>query len=140
MSPSVQTVRKITGETLPEFVLRNDGNICGVASVGTYASKVIVNPLIAQSDLPTHVLLQSLFARFFSTHQTAYLVQSSDQAWLEDTLLDLGDPVFDREELLVKHFTSIQKASIHVLNHAGHNRHADTITPMINMHDSHDNL
>jgi len=139
-SSSVQTVRKITGETLPEFVLRKDGNICGIASVSTYASKVIATPLIAQSDLPTHVLLPSLFARFFPTYQTAYLVQSSDQAWLEDVLLDLGDPVFDREELLVKHFTSIQKASIHVLNHAGHNRHADTITPMIKMHDSQDNL
>lgn len=140
VSPSVQTVKKVTGDLLPQYILHTKDGITGLANINSYGNKFMIKPLLAESEFPPQVLLQSLFARFFPTHPTAYLLQTSDQAWLEDVLFDLGEPVFEREELLVKHFTSIQKASIHVLNHVSQNRHADTVTPLVKMQDMQDNL
>lgn len=140
ISPSVYTIWKITGDKLPQYVLKVDGQIMGFASVNTYGSKIIATPLITQTDFSTDLVLQSLFARFFSTYQTAYLIQTSDQAWLEDILYELGEPLCEREELLVKHFSSMQKVPLAALNHTSHSRHADTIAPIMKTGRTQDNI
>ena len=140
ISPSVQTIWKIIGEKLPQYVLKVDGQILGLAHVNMYGSKFIITPLISQSDFSTDLVLQSLFARFFSTYQTAYLIQTSDQAWLEEVLYALGEPLYDREELLVKHFSSMQKVPLPALNQASHSRHADTIAPIMKTGRTQDNI
>ena len=132
LSPSVQTVKKVTGEKLPQYVLKIDGQIKGLARVNGYGGKVMVTPLLAQTPFEPILLLQSLFSRLFPIYSVAYLQQSADQAGLEVTLSELGEPVCDREELLVKHFNSLQKVPIEMLNRATPVRHADTIASMTN--------
>jgi hypothetical protein len=76
-------------------------------------------------------ILQPLFARLFPLYPTLFLVQTGDTAALDETLSEIADPLSEREELLVKHFTSLQKIPLSVLNTASHPRHADTIAPIM---------
>jgi len=140
ISPSMQTVKKITGEKLPQYILKINGEIKGLAKINPYGSKVMVTPLLAQTSYPHTLILQSLYARLFPIYQIAYLVQTANMVGLEGTLTELADPVCDREELLVKHFTSMQKVPLAVLNSASPVRHADTIAPMLKSDMPQDNL
>jgi hypothetical protein len=131
LSPSVQTVKKITGEKLPDYLLKIDGEIRAIARVNGYGRKVMVAPLFAPTLYGATRLLQSLFTYLFQFYQIIYLVQTGDTAALDETLAEMTDPASEREELLVKHFTSMQIIPLSVLNSASRSRHADTITPIL---------
>jgi len=132
LSSSVQTVIKITDKRLPDIILKsNNGEIIAMARVNGYGNKVMVTPLFAQTRYPAEQILLSLCAHMFSIYQTVYLVQLADSSAQDATLAGLSEAVFEREELLVKHFTSMQKIPLAVMNNTSRARHADTITPIM---------
>ena len=131
LSPSVQTVKKITGDKLPDTILKINGEVQAIARVNGYGRKAMVAPLFAPGPLGVIPILQPLFARLFPLYPTLFLVQTGDTAALDETLSEIADPLSEREELLVKHFTSLQKIPLSVLNTASHPRHADTIAPIM---------
>jgi hypothetical protein len=140
LAPAVMSVTEFAGMRLPEFLLEDEGDLLGYAYRERSNGIVLVKPFFRLDIENAEKAIRQLISQFFYDAKSVFLVQTSDQSWLTESLFNLGEQAFPREELLVKHFAVMEKQPVAHLNKAQNSRQADTVRPLIPSSRSRDHL
>lgn len=131
LAPAVKSVTEFAGYQLPNFLLEDKGEIMGYAYSERSNGIALVKPFLRMDIENAENAIRRLIAQFFVDVKSFFLVQTSDQSWLSESLFNIGDQSLPREELLVKHFAVMEKQPVASLNKAQNGRQADTVRPFI---------
>jgi len=134
------SVTEFAGMRLPEFLLEDERDLLGYAYREHSNGIVLVKPFFRLDIENAEKAIRQLISQFFYDAKSIFLVQTSDQSWLTESLFNLGEQAFPREELLVKHFAVMEKQPVANLNKAQNGRQADTVRPLIPSSRSGDHL
>ena len=69
-----------------------------------------------------------------------YLLQSTSHDRLNEILTEIAIPLTERLELMVKHFTILEKSPVRLLDHSAEKSHPNPVAPFMNANKSNDNL
>jgi hypothetical protein len=131
LAPAVKSVTEFAGVQLPEFLLEDEGEILGYAYSDRANGISLVKPFLRMDIENAEEVIRQLVAQFSHDAKSVYLLQTSDQNWLTESLYNFAEQAFPREELLVKHFAVMEKQSVANLNKAQNGRQVDTVRPFI---------
>jgi hypothetical protein len=131
LAPAVQSVTEFASTRQPKYLLEGDGEVQGFAYIERSNNLATIKPFLRMETENVEALLNQLAGVFLPGASSIFLIQTSDQAWLTQTLLAMGSQVLPREELLVKHFAVMEKLPVAGLNTAHNGRQTDTIRPLI---------
>jgi hypothetical protein len=131
LSPATQSVTVFATQSLPDFALRIGGNLMGYARVNCFNNKVLIAPIFMKTSDSPEYILAALISEYFSTAEAIYLLQTADSGWLTGDLENIARRQTPREELLVKHFTAMQKVPAIELSHSANGHRVDTVTPLM---------
>ncbi len=140
LSPAVRAVTPLANESLPEYVLKKEGRIYAYARVKKIGSKGLIQPIIASELEDWNKAILSLLLLLKDTSPIWYLQQSTSQNRLDDFFEKTALPITDKIELMVKHFTIMEKSQVRLLNHSADNGHPDPVAPFMNTSKTQDNL
>ena len=131
LAPAVQSVTEFASTRLPHYVLKGDGGMQGYAFIERSKGLALIKPFLKMDTTDVEGVLGRLMGEFLGDASSVLLLQTSDQAWLTQTLLGMGSQSSPREELLVKHFAVMEKLPVANLNTAHNSRQTDTVRPLI---------
>ncbi len=140
LPPAVRAVTPLANEALPELILKKDGMILAYARIRKSGSKGLVQPFIASDVKDWDAILLNLILSLKEIYPILYLQQGTSHDRLNDVLDSIATPVTSRLELMVKHFTIMEKSAVSILNHSAENSHPDPVTPFMNSNKIQDNL
>jgi hypothetical protein len=131
LSHTVRAVYPLADEFLPEFIVKKDEAILGLADANFNGNRGLISYFLDSRIYNPLELMRELVAIQAEKHTEWYIHQQTGQDWLEEHLQALAQPAFARTELLVKHFTVREKLPVGILNHSTENSHPDPIAPYI---------
>jgi len=131
LAPAVKSVTEFAGSQLPDFLIEDGDEIQGYAYVSRSNGISLIKPFFRMEFNKPEDAIRRLINQFLPGAKSVFLVQTSDQSWLTESLSNLGEQSSPREELLVKHFAVMEKQPVGNLNKAQNGRKVDTVRPMI---------
>jgi hypothetical protein len=131
LAPAVKSVTEFAGTRLPDLLLEDGKEVLGYAYKSRSNGIAVIKPFLRLDVENPEEALRRLISQYLSDAKSVFLVQTSDQSWLTESLLNLGEQALPREELLVKHFAVMEKQSVAQLNKAQNGVQADTVRPLI---------
>jgi hypothetical protein len=131
LSHASRSVAAFDNSKLPDYALMIDGALKGYARVSRFNNKVLITPFLMKTQDDLVCILDALVSKFFSTAENIYLLQTADSEWLTNDLENFASRLTPREELLVKHFTTLQKLPVSEFNHNTNGHRVDTVTPIL---------
>lgn len=140
LAPAVKSVTEFAGTRLPKFLLEDRGEILGYAYCDRFNGIVLIKPYLRIDVENADKAIRQLITQFFHDAKSVFLLQTSDQGWLTESLFNLGEQILPREELLVKHFAVVEKQPVANLNKARNGRQTDTVRPLMPSSGSGDHL
>ena len=131
--PLVQNAEPFTNGGTPRLVYKVNGEIQAYIESLSGASGIYLVPVIHPSVDNIHALLLDLMEQFQGMGRPIYLQVRSYQAWLSDTLQELGAESTPRFALLVKHLAVGQLNAIKEAQRArSDQRQAEPTAPILN--------
>ena len=131
--PLVQNAEPFTNGSTPRLVYKVNGEIQAYVESLSGASGIYLVPVIHPSVDDIHALLLDLMEQFQGMGRPIYLQVRSYQAWLSDTLQELGAESTPRFALLVKHLAVGQLNAIKEAQRArSDQRQAEPTAPILN--------
>lgn len=131
--PLVQNAEPFTNGSTPRLVYKVNGEIQAYVESLSGASGIYLVPVIHPSVDNIHALLLDLMEQFQGMGRPIYLQVRSYQAWLSDTLQELGAESTPRFALLVKHLAVGQLNAIKEAQRArSDQRQAEPTAPILN--------
>lgn len=113
----------------PQYCLEIDGTIRGYSYVNVGLEKVFLTPYIDQDIQSSKDAMDSLIEKTFSNKLCVYILQRSNQVWLNSYLLERCKNVSEKRLRMVKHLTVRNEEVVAKFNHVPNRQHADIITP-----------
>jgi len=131
--PLVQNAEPFTNGNTPRLVYKVNGEIQAYVESLNGSSGIYLVPVIHPSVDDIHALLLDLMGQFQGMGRPVYLQVRSYQAWLSDTLLELGAESTPRFALLVKHLAVGQLNTLKEAQRArSEQRQAEPTAPILN--------
>jgi hypothetical protein len=131
LSHAARSITAFDASTLPDFALTIDGALKGYANVCQFENKVLITPFFMKTQYELANILDALILKFFASVEKIYFLQTAESEWLTGDLENLALRHSPREELLVKHFTALQKLPVAEYNHSANGHRVDTVTPIL---------
>lgn len=131
--PLVQNAEPFTNGGTPRLVYKVNGEIQAYIESLSGASGIYLVPVIHPSVDDIHALLLDLMGQFQGMGRPVYLQVRSYQAWLSDTLQELGAESTPRFALLVKHLAVGQLNAVKEAQRSrAEQRQAEPTAPILN--------
>lgn len=140
LSSAARSILISAAESLPDFILRINGQLIGYARVTCFNNRVMIVPIFARESFDLKLVLTSLISEFFANADKVFLLQSADIGWLTDDLEKIASILAPREELLVKHLTAMQRIPKAELTPSANGKRANPATPMMPVSKHKDNI
>jgi hypothetical protein len=131
LPPAARSISVLDGQSLPDYVLRNDHAITAYASLHAFGNRGILYPVLGEELVHPKEALLSLISELPEIISTCYIAQTANQGWLDESLSEISEPAASRKEKLVKYFSIMEKVPLGVLNRASEGSHPDPVAPYI---------
>jgi hypothetical protein len=131
--PIVQAAEAYPNGGTRRLVYRENDEIVAYVESSTGPNGLYLRPLIHPAVQDINTLLYALIGQFDNIGQPVYLQVRSYQAWLLDTLGNIGGETSNHFTLLVKHLAILQRNGVIITNgKLVKNRQAEPTAPMVN--------
>lgn len=124
----------------PIFILVHNNSVCGYAYAFSSLDKVVITPFFDPNLINTARAINALLDQFFSRIHTVYLLQTTNQDWVETQIRKQVYLAVPKKEVLVKFLSVLYEDRILNLNHSKTSRHTDVVSPLTKLSDGEDNI
>jgi hypothetical protein len=131
LAPSVQSVTDFASVYLPDYVLQENGHLMGYAYCRQFNSTILIKPFLRIEHPEALEAVTQLIQTIGGEPKRLLLIQTSDQSWMTELLIEIGKQLTPREELMVKHFAVMEKHPVASLEKVRNGHQADTVRPFI---------